>query len=267
MSGTSTPVTGQTTPSTPRFEFNTWAFVIQSLLQEMQTATLVQVISCSNANTVSPWGTVTVQPLVFQMTGARQAVPHGELCSVPYFRIQGGKNAIIMDPEPGDIGIAVFCSRDISNVKADPVAAVKAGGATPGSFAQFDWADGLYLGGFLNGTPLQYVLFALAGVSIVSPTAITLEAPEVTITAPVVAINALTSVTITSPIINLVGAVNQSAGAVVIDGAISGTSTDPATFAGDVQADGTSLISHKHPGQGTLVAGSTPVTGDTGAPI
>ena len=106
-----------------------------------------------------------------------------------------------------------------------------------------------------------------AGIQIVSPTAISLEAPEVTITAPVVAVNALTSVTITSPVINLVGAVNQSAGAVALAGAISGSSADPAVFAGDVTADGTSLISHKHPGQGTLVAGSTPVTGDTGAPI
>ena len=267
MSGTTTPVTGQTTPSTPRFEFNTWAFVIQSLLQEIQTASLVKVISCSNNGGLAPWGTVVVQPLVFQMTGARQAVPHGQLYSIPYFRLQGGSSAIIIDPVENDIGVAVFCSRDISNIKANPAAAVAAGGATPGSFAQFDWADGLYLGGFCNLEPTQYIIMGPEGVQIVSPTAVSMEAPQVTITAPVVAVNATTSVTITSPVINLVGAVNQSAGAMTIDGAIAGTNSDPAVFAGDVTANGTSLISHKHPGQGTLVAGSTPVTGDTGAPI
>lgn len=267
MSGTTTPVTGQTTPSTPRFEYNTLAFVIQQLLQEMQTATLVKVISCSNDGGLAPWGTVVVQPLVFQMTGARQAVPHGELCSIPYFRLQGGSSAFIIDPVENDIGIAIFCSRDISNVKANPAAVVAAGGATPGSFAQFDWADGLYMGGFCNLEPTQYVLMGPAGIQIVSPTKIAMEAPEIDLTAPVIEMTAATSVTITSPVINLVGAVNQSAGAMTIDGAIAATSTDPAVFGGDVQADGISLISHKHPGQGTLVAGSTPVTGDTGDPI
>jgi hypothetical protein len=36
---------------------------------------------------------------------------------VPYFRVQGGADAIIIDPKVGDLGIAVFCSRDITGVK------------------------------------------------------------------------------------------------------------------------------------------------------
>lgn len=264
---TTPPVEGFTTPSTSNFEYNALAFVIQKLLEEVQTITLVQVISCSNDGGLAPVGTVTVQPLVFQMTGSGKPIPHGELVSVPYFRIQGGKNAVIIDPEPEDIGLAAFCSRDISNVKANPAAALAAGGATPGSFAQFDWADGLYVGGFLNGVPVQYILMSAAGIEMVSPTSITLEAPVITLDAPVIALEATTSVTITSPVINLVGAVNQSGGDVAIGGAISGASTEPASFAGDVVGDGISLISHKHPGQGTLVAGSTLVTGDTGDSI
>lgn len=260
-------VTGQTTPSTPNFQYNMLAFVIGQLLQEVQTASLVQVISCSNAGGLAAWGTVVVQPLVAQATGARALVPHGELHNVPYLRIQGGTSAIIIDPVAGDIGLAVFCSRDISNVKGDPQAAVAAGGVLPGSFAQFDWADGLYFGGFLNAVPEQYIIMGPSGIEIVSPTSITLEAPEITLDAPVIALEALTSVTITAPTINLVGDVNQTGGDVSLAGAISGTSTVPATFAGDVVADGISAISHKHPGQGTLEAGSTPVTGDTGDPI
>lgn len=253
-----TAVTGLTTPSTPNFEYNYLAFIIGRLLEEVQTATLVKVISCTNAGGLAPVGTVVVQPLVFQMTGNRQSVPHDELYSVPYLRIQGGANAIIIDPEPDDIGIAVFCSRDISNIKANPAAAVAAGGATPGSFAQFDWADGLYVGGVLNGLPAQYIAMALGGIKIVSPTKITLQAPEIDLVAPVIALTASTSVTITSPAINLVGAVNQTGGAA---SSFSGSIDSPS-----VTSDGTVLHTHEH-GPGSYVVGSSPVTGDSGTPI
>lgn len=251
-------VTGLTTPSTVNFEYNYLAFIIGQLLSEVQTATLVKVVSCTNAGGLAPVGTVVVQPLVFQMTGNRQAVAHDELYSVPYLRIQGGTSAIIIDPVAGDIGIAVFCSRDISNIKANPAAAVAAGGATPGSFAQFDWADGLYLGGFLNGVPLQYIAMALAGITVVSPTKITLEAPEIDLLAPVIALTASTSVTITAPVINLVGDVNQTGGG---SSSFSGSLDAPL-----VTSQGTVLHTHVHP-PGSYVVGSDPVTGDSAPPL
>jgi hypothetical protein len=82
---------------------------------------------------------------------------------LPYLRIQGGVNAVIIDPQPGDIGIAVFASRDITNVKSTKAQ------ANPGSFRMHDFSDGMYLGGLLNGVPSQYVQFSSDGISIVCP--------------------------------------------------------------------------------------------------
>jgi hypothetical protein len=129
---------------------------------------------------------VNVQPLVNQVSGNGTAQAHGPIYNIPYLRIQGGANAIILDPQANDIGMACFCSRDISAVKSSKAQ------ANPGSARMWDWADGLYIGGYLNGVPNQYVQFNADGISVVSPTAVTLQAPQVTITAS-------TGVTVTTP--------------------------------------------------------------------
>lgn len=199
-------------------------FVIQQLLGRLSTVTLVKVVACTNDGGLAPWGTVDVIPLVNQVTGDGETIPHGTLFKLPYFRLQGGKNAVIIDPEPDDIGMAAFCSRDISAVKADPTAAVananaNKGGAPPGSARQFDMADGLYLGGFLNGQPEQYVQFNASGITVVSPTKVRVQAPT----------------------IELAGAVHQTNGDVTIAGNI----TLPT---GDVTAGSIGLKTHHHSG-------------------
>lgn len=156
-------------------EFATLAFQVQQALARVQTLTLVRVVACSNEGGIVPVGTVTVQPLVNLMSADRVAFEHAPLYNLPYLRVQGGVNAIIMDPQPNDIGLAGFCSRDISAVKATKAK------ANPGSFRQFDYADGVYIGGCLNGVPTQYVVLNDDGVKIVSPTAITLQAPTITL--------------------------------------------------------------------------------------
>ena len=177
---------GQQTPGSTAGQFNAWTFFVQRMLAKIRTVDLVQVVSCSNSGGVTAVGTVAVQVLVNQMTGNRVGVPHSTIYNLPYFRIQGGANAVIIDPNQGDIGLAAFCARDISAVKKAKAP------ANPGSYRLFDWADGLYLGGFLNGVPTQYVQFNSGGMSLVSPTSITLQAPTVTITAS-------SGVTVTSP--------------------------------------------------------------------
>lgn len=42
-------------------------------------------------------------------------------------------------------------------------------------------ADALYIGGILNGVPTQYVQFAADGIHLVSPTKVTVQAPNVEI--------------------------------------------------------------------------------------
>jgi hypothetical protein len=221
-------VSQQQGPTTAN-EFNTLSFLIEQRLNRLQTITLVKVVKVTNTGGVSPVGFVDVQPLVNQMTGDRVAVPHGVIFNIPYFRMQGGANAIILDPQVGDIGMCAFASRDLSAVKADPQAAV-ASGANPGSLRTFDYADGLYFGGLLNGVPTQYVAFASGGITVVSPTKITLQAPE----------------------IDLKGTVVQTGGNVSMSGSL--------TVTGDVTGHGTSLHTHEHSG---VTAGGA----NTGPPV
>lgn len=200
---------GNQTPASVASEYAALLFVIRQLMGGMGTATIVRVVACTNSGGLVPVGTVDAQPLVNLMTGERISVPHGVLYKLPYTRIQGGANAVIVDPEPGDLGIAIFASRDISAVKAAKAA------ANPGSERQFSYADGMYIGGLLNGTPEQYVQLNAAGVKVFSPTAITLEAPT----------------------INLKGDVVQTAGNVTMsqDLDVAGTITgDVDVFAGNI---------------------------------
>jgi hypothetical protein len=92
-----------------------------------------------------------------------------------------------MDPEVGDLGAALFCARDISALKKqesiDQVSSGDLRGVPPASDRQFSMADGLYLGGFLNAVPEQFVRFSTEGIEVVSPTKIRLVAPTVEIVA------------------------------------------------------------------------------------
>lgn len=224
-------------------EANAQAFLIRKLLSQTSTATLVKVLSCTNSGGLSPVGSVNVIPMVTQIDGAGNSLAHGSLYGLPYFRLQGGSNAVIIDPVAGDIGIAVFADRDISSVTATKEQ------APPGSFRRFSMADGLYLGGFLNAVPTQYVQFISTGINLVSPT-------KVTITAPAVEADASTSFTVNSPTIALNGMVTQTKGS-----ASAGTVTlvGPLNVTNDVVAGSISLENHIHTG---VTAGS----GTTGGP-
>ena len=168
---------GSLRPSDLTGDFNAMRYLAVSLLSEMETATLVKVVSCSNSGGVSPVGTVQVQPLVNQLDGQNRPIAQPPLYDVPYFRLQGGSNAIIIDPEPGDIGVCVFASRDISTVKKAKAQ------ASPGSNRKYDLGDALYIGGVLNGTPTQYIQTNSSGITIHSPTKVHVVAPDVTVDA------------------------------------------------------------------------------------
>ena len=195
-------------PSSQSSEFDALHFFVSRLLGRINTATLVRVVSCTNGGDLSPVGTVDVQPLVQQVAADGSLVAQPLLYQIPYFRLQGGSSAVILDPVEGDIGIAIFAGHDITGVKTT---AAEAG---PVSYRRFDLADGLYMGGFVNGVPNQYVQFLPngGGIGLVSPTQITAQAPQ----------------------INLIGQVNQSGGKL--------------NAAEDVVVAGLSTINHNHPG-------------------
>lgn len=166
---------GQQNPNTMGSKFNADVFLIQSILARISTATLVQVKAVTNDGNVAPVGFVDVLPLVNQVDGLNNATQHGVVYGIPYFRLQGGQNAIILDPQVDDIGIVIFADRDISSVKANKAQ------SNPGSRRRFDMADGLYIGGVLNGQPTQYVRFSAGQVELVSPTLVKITAPAVKI--------------------------------------------------------------------------------------
>lgn len=200
---------GQQQPNTQAGEFNNISFVIQQSLAKLQTATLVKVIKCTNSGGLSPVGFVDVQPLVNQIDLAGTPNPHVTIYNVPYFRLQGGSDAVVIDPKVGDIGMAAFASRDITKVKNTRKQ------ANPGSFRQFSMADGLYMGGFLNGAPTQYVQFSDAGIRIHSPTLVKLDAPDVQLTAPTIELTASSALTITSPTTTVNGNLNVTGNATI----------------------------------------------------
>ncbi len=138
-------------------EYGALQFVVRSIMGRMSTAMPVKVVAVTNDGDVSPVGVVDVQPMVAMLDGKGQPTPHGIIHNVPYMRIQGGQNAVIMDPAVGDIGLAIFASHDISSVKANKAP------SNPGSRRRFSMADALYLGGFLNAAPERYIRFKADG--------------------------------------------------------------------------------------------------------
>ena len=149
---------GQSNPFSGGSDYNALRFIIDRALDDVQTVSVVQV------KAVNPSAqTVDILVLVNLVTGSGTAVPHGVIASRPYYRLQGGANAIIIDPKVGDIGIVVFASRDLTAVIAAK------GPASPGSAARFSWADGIYIGGILNSTPTQYLQFLGGSIKAASP--------------------------------------------------------------------------------------------------
>lgn len=163
---------GQTDPTTAQGQWNQQRFLIDQQILGLNTSMPVEVLSVSGVG-LNPVGFVSIRILVSLVTGDDMTIDHGEIVNVPYMRLQGGANAVIIDPQVGDIGMACFCSRDISSVKNARAA------APPGSRRSYDFSDCMYVGGFLNGTPSQYIQFTEGGIIVHSPAKVRLEAPTV----------------------------------------------------------------------------------------
>ena len=143
--------------------------LVMHLMGKAYTITLVMV-EAVEAGAEGPVGFVDVKPMVHMLDGAGNIHELGTQFHVPYFRLQGGGNAVIIDPQVGDIGICAFASRDISTVKRNKKP------SAPSSRRQFDCSDGLYIGGVLNGAPSQFIHFMSGGIKVFSPKDIMLEA-------------------------------------------------------------------------------------------
>lgn len=181
---TNQPVVTNHVPADAASEIGKINFVIKSALSGLRTAMPVKVVAVTNSGELSKIGFVDVQPLVSAVDGSGNVWPHGIIHNVPYMRVQGGSNAIIIDPEIGDIGIATVCDRDISTVKnTGDVSA-------PGSNRKNDMSDIVYLMTIIGAAPVQYAQFNSEGIKISSPTKITIVAPTIILSGAVSGISA-----------------------------------------------------------------------------
>lgn len=163
---------GQTDPTTGTGEWNRQRFLIEQQILALNTSMPVEVMKV-NAGGVGPVGFVDIKILVSLITGDDKTIDHGVIPNVPYVRLQGGTNAVIIDPEVGDMGMACFCSRDITSVKNARMA------APPGSRRSYDFSDCIYTGGILNKAPTQYIQFTAGGIIIHSPNSVKGDAPVI----------------------------------------------------------------------------------------
>lgn len=153
-------------PSDANDDFSVVAFIVRRMMAQMSTMKLVKVLKVTGGGgAIARAGTVDVQLLVNLVDGAgngrANAIAHG----IPWWRMQGGGSAIICDPVVGDIGYVVCADRDISNVKT-ALASDRDPQVNPASSRSYNIADGVYVGGTMNGVPTQFVRFTSDGIVI-----------------------------------------------------------------------------------------------------
>ena len=146
----------QTVTSNRRFNsgaspYNALEFLIDTTLkQKINVAIPVRVDSCTAPGPNGAAGYVSATPLIAQRDADGNTLEQVSIPKLPFFRLSCGAAAIVADPQPGDVGLAVFAQGDISGLSAgsaDPVA--------PASFRSFDMSDGIYLRGRRDLFPPQ----------------------------------------------------------------------------------------------------------------
>ena len=162
-------------------DLNRLEFLIKVLQRDMSTAIPV-IITATQAGDTNAAGYVDARPLVAQIDAWGNSLPMAAIHHLPYFRLQSGRAAVVLDPVVGDIGLAVFAQSDCSNVKQGANQTVQ-----PGSWRKFDQAAGFYVGGFLNKSVDTFVRLAQDGsITIKAPGSVTIDAPLVTYTGDII---------------------------------------------------------------------------------
>lgn len=200
-------------------DYNALVFVIRKFLSEVSTALPVKVVNVNTGGSGATTGYVDVLPLVSFVSGKGDAIQPVTLYHLPYFRLQGGIAAIVTDPIPGDIGIAVFAQVDSSNVKSGTAEPVQ-----PASRRKHSQSDGFYIGGFLNQKPTCFLELTQ------NNTAVLTASTTVTVNSSNITLNGNTTI---NGSFQVNGQSNMSGGLVAT---------------GDIKSAGISLQGHVHGG-------------------
>lgn len=224
--------------------------ITQFLSENMNTAEVVEVVGVDAGGASAVAGYVDVVPLVNNIDAYGNTVSTTTLFRLPYVRIQGGECALVIDPQPGDKGIAVYAQRDISAVRGGEEQELKR--VQAGSFRQFSRADGLYIGGVLNKAPTNFVELTKDGkINIKATNDVSIDAGGKVDVKAASDITITTSANVNISCTNLTfscasWSINTTGGG--SGGTISGNISQTGSFTstGDHSAGGISLTSHVH---------------------
>ena len=175
------PVTPEQSVGGPR----EWEYILERMIGRTYTITLVKVNEVQAGDT-GPVGFLSATDLTQQTDGNNDGIANVPMENIPYFRLQGGANAVIMDPKPGDIGLVAFSRRDITVIKQSRQE------SPPPSLRTHDVSDGLYIGGLLNGAPAQWIRFLDSGVHIKSTSSLTVDATVAQFNCPIISTGDIT---------------------------------------------------------------------------
>lgn len=228
-------------------EYNVLDFVIRSIVCGLvNTAIPVRVDKVERPAEGGGAGYLSATPLIKMRSAKGDALDVVSIPKLRWFRLQHGTAAIIVDPKPGDIGLAVFAQQDVSalNGGSEPI--------QPGSFRCYSISDGFYFGGFWGQKPTTFIRIEDNGqVTVTAPQSVVVNSIDVTV-------NASGSTKIDSPSVTITGdttiektltvkeLITGTGGMTVSGGSGASVTGNMSVSGGDVTADGVGLKSHTH---------------------
>lgn len=166
------PVFGYRQPQDLSDDYNAFRFLFEQLAAEINTSIPARVESVNDNKTVN------IVIMINQLMANMEASKHGIIYNVPYQQLQAGGFGIIAKPVAGDIGIALFSSRDIAHLKKVAQTEQPTQSVNPASLRRYDFSDAIYIGGVFNRNPTSYIEGDDTKINIVSQT-ITLTADNI----------------------------------------------------------------------------------------
>lgn len=238
-------------------DYNAVAFQIQRALSEISTAEPVTVGGVDIPDPKGPVGFVDVTPMTKLVDGEGKGMAQGTQHKLPYLRMQGGKNGLIIDPKAGDMGLAVYAMRDTESLKETRG---EGGPVNPGSGRTLDQGDGFYLGGFLNGAPERWVWVHDDGIELEGVDKIQTHG-KITI------MDAEDGWTVNAPAGATINGDLTVNGSITWTGTATGEGGGPAKFSNGLESQGGITDNGKNVGSTHSHSGVTPGGGSTGAPV
>jgi hypothetical protein len=132
-------------------ELNNQLFIAQQQIARLRTVQLVKVLAVYPGDNSKKPTTIDAQVMVDQVDSQGNRTAHDTIYGMTAGRWHNGKNALLVDPVVGDVGIIHTADRDTSTVIAN-------GGAqsAPGSGRRHDFSDATYVATLFTPPPTNY---------------------------------------------------------------------------------------------------------------